>query len=144
MKWVNGALLGEYTMHSFGVYPREENESRLSQILEDSPLQKYCLSEKACRGILRRAERRGKKLPEQLEKALIQQSASRNDVENLGGGKGILIQENRTGALSTVNNQMVLNDQGGGVMNVSENKTGTLRANEHGHSPIVIGRELQS
>ena len=51
-------------MHSFGEYPREENESRLSQILEDRAHPKYCLSEKACAGILRRAEKRGKKLPE--------------------------------------------------------------------------------
>lgn len=32
----------------------------------------------------------------------------------------------------------VLNDQGGGVMGVSYNVTGTLRASEHGHQPIVL------
>lgn len=32
---------------------------------------------------------------------------------------------------------IVLNDQGGGVMSVSENKTGTLRAEEHGHQPVI-------
>ena len=32
----------------------------------------------------------------------------------------------------------VLNDQGCGVMNVSENKTGALRAEEHGHQPLVF------
>lgn len=32
----------------------------------------------------------------------------------------------------------VLNDQGGGVMGVSYNVTGTLRAAEHGHQPIVL------
>lgn len=32
----------------------------------------------------------------------------------------------------------VLNDQGGGVMGVSYNVTGTLRASEHGHQPIVF------
>ena len=30
-----------------------------------------------------------------------------------------------------------LNDQGGSVMNVSEDKTGTLRAETHGHPPVV-------
>jgi site-specific DNA-cytosine methylase len=77
-----------------------------------------------------------------------------------GGGKGILIQNDRTGALSTVNNQMVfdasrrhdyqqfedvcetditcLNDQGGSIMSVSENVVGALRAQEHGHQPIVF------
>ena len=58
-----------------------------------------------------------------------------------GGGKGILIQNERVGALSTLNNQSVccLNDQGGQQMNVSENVTGSLRAEEHGHQPIVYG-----
>lgn len=32
----------------------------------------------------------------------------------------------------------VLNDQGGGVMNVSKDCVGTLRAQEHGHAPIVL------
>ena len=70
MSWADGQLLGEYTMPSFGESPKEENASRLSQILEDCPHPKYCLSAKACQGILNRAERRGKKLPEELEMAL--------------------------------------------------------------------------
>lgn len=67
-------MLGEYTMHSFGECPSEENVSRLSAILEDTPHPKYYLSAKACAGILRRAERRGKKLLEPLKAVLIQQS----------------------------------------------------------------------
>ena len=73
----DGALPGEYTMHSFGECPREENASRLSAILEECPHPKYCLSAKACQGILNRAERRGKKLPEQLEAALRFQSTTK-------------------------------------------------------------------
>ena len=74
-----GALLGEFSMHSFGEHPislyhNGVGESHLSQILEDSPHQKYSLSAKACQGILNRANRRGKKLPEMLEKALVEQS----------------------------------------------------------------------
>jgi hypothetical protein len=47
----------------------------LSDVLETQPLpQRYCLSAKACNGILRRAERRGKKLPEMLKQALEQAS----------------------------------------------------------------------
>jgi len=72
IEMADGALLGAYTMHSFGECPKEENVSRLSQILEESPHPKYSLSAKACRGILNRAERRGKKLPEMLETALEQ------------------------------------------------------------------------
>lgn len=100
-------LLTDYMTHSFGECPREEKESRLSQILEDSPHPKYCLSAKACQGILRRAEQRGKELPPILKEALIRQSVSKNEQGNLGGGKGILIQNERTGALSTLNNQSV-------------------------------------
>lgn len=49
-------------MHSFGAYPNAVEESSLLQILEDNVPEKYSLSEKACRGVLRRAERHGKEL----------------------------------------------------------------------------------
>ena len=49
--------------------------SLLSDVLETGPLQpKYSLSAKACSGILRRAERRGKALPPMLRMALAQGS----------------------------------------------------------------------
>ena len=74
----DGPLPTAFSTHSFGEFPSVAVESRLSQILEDTPHQKYSLSAKACMGILRRAERRGKKLPPELEKALCAQIASRN------------------------------------------------------------------
>ena len=74
MRWEDGQLLGAYTMHSFGESPNEENESRLSQILVDSPHPKYSLSAKACVGILNRAEKRGKALPPELKEALERQA----------------------------------------------------------------------
>ena len=61
-----------------------------------------------------------------------------------GGGKGALVQTEKTGTLSTLQDQTlfqaipVLNDQGGWAMSVSYNMTGTLRASEHGHQPIVL------
>ena len=70
----DGASLGAYSTRSFGASPSEGVESRLSQILEDNPHQKYRLSAKACAGILNRASRRGKPLPPELEAALILQS----------------------------------------------------------------------
>lgn len=73
----DGASLGGYSMHSIGESPSVAVESRLSQILEDTPHPKYYLSAKACQGILRRAERRGKELPEMLKTALERQSASK-------------------------------------------------------------------
>lgn len=36
------------------------------------------------------------------------------------------------------NELYVLNDQGGGVMNVSYDVVGTLRAQDHGHPPLVF------
>ncbi len=48
----------------------------LSQVLETGDLpQQYFLTEKACRGILRRAAARGRKLPEPLRQALEAQAA---------------------------------------------------------------------
>ncbi len=49
-----GALLGEFSTHSFGESPSVAVVSRLSQILEEEPHPKYFLSAKACLGILRR------------------------------------------------------------------------------------------
>ena len=66
--------LGECLMPNTGECPKEESVATLSQILEETPHQKYYLSEKACLGILRRAEKRGKELPEILRLALIRQA----------------------------------------------------------------------
>lgn len=66
-----------------------------------------------------------------------------------GGGKGALVQTEKVGTLSTLQDQTlfqaipVLNDQGGGAMSVSYNMTGTLRAAEHGHQPIVFESNAQ-
>ena len=73
---MGGLSLGELMMLNTGESPNAAVESRLSQILEDNPQEKYSLSAKACRGILRRAERRGKDLPELLKTVLLMQSES--------------------------------------------------------------------
>ena len=70
----DGASLGEFSMHSFGESPKEDVESHLSQILQTNVPEKYYLSAKACLGILRRAAKRGKELPEILRKALEEQA----------------------------------------------------------------------
>ena len=66
---------GDSLMLNFGEYPREENVSTLSQILQAGVPEKYYLSQKACLGILRRASVRGKKLPTVLQRALEKQAA---------------------------------------------------------------------
>ena len=88
---MGGLSLGELTTLNAGEKPSETavqemlsvwgphsvaEESRLSQILEENPLPKYNLTAKACLGILRRAERRGKDLPKLLKAVLLMQSAS--------------------------------------------------------------------
>ena len=60
--------------------PKIPVPTKLSQILEENPDPKYNLTPKACAGILRRAERRGKKLPEVLKAVLLMQSESGVDV----------------------------------------------------------------
>ncbi len=64
--------LGASSMPSISAWPNDASVCSLSQILEDPATipEKYYLSATACRGILRRAEKRGKKLPERLEAAL--------------------------------------------------------------------------
>jgi hypothetical protein len=73
--WEMGlAYHGASSMPNTGEYPSVAVASTLSQILEDNPHPKYSLSAMACQGILRRAERRGKELPEMLRVALERQS----------------------------------------------------------------------
>ena len=72
--WVTGIPLhGESSMHAFGESPSVVEESGLSQILEEEVPLKYFLSATACRGVLQRAEKRGKALPGILGIALKQQ-----------------------------------------------------------------------
>ena len=67
----DGLWLGDSLTLNIGEFPNVENVSRLSQILEDNVPQKYYLSARACQGILVRASRRGKPLPELLKQALL-------------------------------------------------------------------------
>lgn len=62
--------LGEDLTLNFGEFPIDASESSLSLILEDNVPLKYYLSEKACRGILRRSEEKGTPLDPLLKQAL--------------------------------------------------------------------------
>ena len=69
--WELDTLLhGERSTRNTGECPSAVRESTLWQILQADAPEKYCLSAKACAGILRRAERRGKALPPMLREAL--------------------------------------------------------------------------
>ena len=68
----DGLWLGDSLTLNTGESPNAVKELLLSQILEDNVPQKYYLSTRACQGILTRESRRGKKLPELLEAALLE------------------------------------------------------------------------
>lgn len=113
---MDGPWLGDSSTLNIGECPREENVSLLSWILQVDVPEKYYLSAKACRGILTRASRRGKKLQELLETALLETIewwASRGGQAYTlkirsgcaGGGKGALVQTEKTGTLSTLQDQ---------------------------------------
>lgn len=67
------ALHGVSWTPNIGEFPKDEEGSSLWQILEVDVPQRYYLSEKACRGVLRRAAKRGKELPRILLLALLRQ-----------------------------------------------------------------------
>ncbi len=137
MKWEDdGAWCGELTTRNTGECPNVAVVSRLSQILEETPHPKYNLTAKACQGILRRAERRGKDLPKLLKAVLIRQSQGTSPQETTeapapteaptsyavrirggcdGGGKGALVQTEKSGTLGTGNDQTIFCLQGNGI-----------------------------
>ena len=58
-------------MPNISEWPNDAAVCSLSQVLERGSIpQRYFLSSTACAGILRRAEKRGKELPEALDRAL--------------------------------------------------------------------------
>lgn len=63
-------------MRSSSEWPSDAAVSFLSDVLEPAPPSKYSLSRKACEGIIRRAEKRGKPLPPQLDEALRAQASN--------------------------------------------------------------------
>lgn len=137
MKWEDdGAWCGELTTRNTGECPNAVVVSRLSQILEETPHPKYNLTQKACQGMLRRAERRGKDLPKLLKAVLIRQSQGASPQERTeapapteaptsyavrirggcdGGGKGALVQTEKSGTLGTGNDQTIFCLQGNGI-----------------------------
>lgn len=106
---MDGLWLGDSLTANIGECPREENESLLSWILQADAPERYYLSAKACKGILTRASRRGKKLPELLRTALLEM---------------IEWQQIRASVLPE--------------MQLTDDMVGTLRANAKGHDPIVF------
>ena len=85
---------GFWTLNS-GEFPNADAASTLSQILEVNVPSKYFLSSKACEGIIRRAQARGKELPPLLKAALEQQaSASTHTTTSKRGGVNGTLRDN--------------------------------------------------
>lgn len=107
----DGLWLGDSSMLNIGEFPNAERESLLSWILEDNVPQKYYLSARACQGILTRASRRGKALPDILRQALMDVIGGGNSYTLkirsgcAGGGKGALVQTEKSATLSTLQDQ---------------------------------------
>ena len=136
--------------------PRGGAESSLSRILLPTVPRKYYLSRRACLGILRRARQRGKTLPEKLERALkIQAGLIPAEPLSPDGAAGFCAgasptagstgwQEEVSPTLKAASggnmmpSVLCLNDQGGARMDVSGEISGTLRAQEHGHQPLLF------
>ena len=164
MKWEDdGAWCGELTTRNTGECPNAVVVSRLSQILEETPHPKYNLTAKACQGILRRAERRGKDLQKLLKADLILQSQGVSPQERTeapapteaptsyavrirggcdGGGKGALVQTEKSGTLGTGNDQTIFcmaTQQGGSELRTDDRApTLTAAAGMSGNNQPVV------
>lgn len=107
----DGLWLGDSLTLNIGEFPNAERESLLSWILEDNVPQKYYLSARACQGILTRASRRGKPLPDILRQAFMDVIGGGNSYTLkirsgcAGGGKGALVQTEKSATLSTLQDQ---------------------------------------
>lgn len=145
--WVtDGVLRTEFSMLNTSEKPSEmemadlysceghhnvEEESTLSQILEANVPEKYYLSIKAAEGILRRAERRGKQLPEMLKTALEQMIWRVGEIFGLAS-------ERKIGGIA-IAQPVIAVDQGGGKSGANfYNNIGPTLTCTHGGEPAVV------
>ena len=154
--WRGGSL----TLNTGPAPPSGDAGCSLSLILQDNPPRKYYLTRRACLGILRRAGERGRPLPPQLHRALLVQAglASQNESgltgtpgfaagfsAGAGASAGSIGYSERVAPTlkagqsgNRMPSVLCLNDQGGSVMDCSKDVAGTLRAQQHGHQPLVF------
>ena len=121
----------------------------MSQILQERVDPGYCLSAKACLGILRRADKRGKPIIPILRRALERQAVILAGGGQLGeaysllirsgcegGGKGALVQTEKSATLSTHNVQTLFDPAGAMVLdNHPQDSRITIR--EDGMAPTI-------
>ena len=134
--------------------PKDVVASSLSQILQASAPFKYYLTRLACLGILRRAKERNKPLPPTLEWALRVQAGLTppQSISILASVAGFLAESSATAGSVGYGEELAptmkaggksgavlcLIDQGGSRMDFGEEQSRTLRAQTHGHEPLVF------
>lgn len=102
----DGLWLGDSWTVNISEWPSAESVSLLSSTLEVNAPEKYYLSARACQGILTRASRRGKKLPDLLQTALLEMiewwepGASARVMEALAAEKQKRIRQEKLAALN--------------------------------------------
>ena len=148
----DGLWLGDSLMLNIGEFPNAERESLLSWILEDNVPQKYYLSARACQGILVRASRRGKPLQDILRQALMDVIGGGNSYTLkirsgcAGGGKGALVQTEKSATLSTLQDQtlfqpVVYDARGNGDGKIAPTITGDHENRITDYTAIAIERK---
>lgn len=162
-KWSHsGCIMGDgwsiaWRLHDAQFWGVPQRRKRISLVADfaGGALRKYYLSEKACQGILNRAERRGKELPKMLKDALIHQAS----LSKLGGGvdtdsngrkagKGALIQEELSGTLGVSQDQTLVCFEPGIASRVGghiyeDDKSATIRANA-GDNALAVAYGISS
>lgn len=94
---MDGLWLGDSWTVNISEWPSVESVSLLSSTLEASVPEKYYLSARACQGILTRASRRGKKLPDLLQTALLEMIEWWESGVSASVGTRSIEQQNKTG-----------------------------------------------
>lgn len=94
-------------------------ESRLSEILQTDASEKYYLSARACEGILRRADKRGKELPEVLKAALENQIT--HTPSKSGGGSDTYTKPD--GSIGTAGKGALIQTEQSATLGVSQDQT---------------------
>lgn len=94
---MDGLWLGDSWTANISEWPSVESVSLLSSTLEASVPEKYYLSARACQGILTRASRRGKKLPDLLQTALLEMIEWWESGVSASVGTQSIEQQNKTG-----------------------------------------------
>ena len=142
----DGPLPTAFSTLNFGECPSVVVESRLSQILEDTPPSKYFFVRKGVCGDTSQGDAPGEETAAGTgggtDKTIYCLATQQGGAEYRSDGKAPTL---TVAAGMSGNNQPVicLNDQGGQAMSVTVDATGTLRAQEHGHQPIVAFAQNQ-